>query len=49
MSDETEVSQAALDSRFQNGSRPSVAQRRAVLSEQISKLFADLPVGREAE
>lgn len=47
MSDEAEVGQAALDSRLQDGCRPRVSQRWAILSEQVSELLADLPEGRK--
>lgn len=47
--DEAEMSQAALDSRLQNGCGPRVSQRRPVLSEQISELLADLPEGRKSK
>lgn len=43
VSDEAEMSQAALDSRLHDGGRPRVSQRWTVLSEQVSELLADLP------
>lgn len=45
--DETEVGQATLDSRFEDGLRPRVTQWRAVLGQQVCELFAHLPGGRE--
>jgi len=42
--DEAEVGQAALDAGLQDGLRPGVAQRRAVLGQQVRELFANLPI-----
>lgn len=47
MGDEAEVGQAALDSRFHDGGRSGVSERRAVLCQQVRELLADLPEGRE--
>ena len=44
--DEAEVGQAALDSRFHDGGRSWVSERRAILCQQVCKLLADLPKGR---
>lgn len=40
--DEAEVGQAALDAWLQDGRRPGVPQRGAVLTQQVSELLADL-------
>lgn len=43
VSDETEVSQAALNARFQNRGGPAVSNGRPVLGQEICKFFTKLP------
>ena len=43
MSDEAEVSQAALNARFQNRGGPAVSNGRPVLGQEICKFFTKLP------
>lgn len=45
--DETEVREAALDARFQDGAGPAVTDRCPVLRQQIRELFTKLPAGSE--
>lgn len=40
---EAEVGQGALDSGLHDGGRSRVSEGRAVLSEQVGELLADLP------
>lgn len=43
VSDEAEVSQAALNARFQNRGGPAVSNGRPVLGQEICKFFTKLP------
>lgn len=45
--DETEVREAALDARLQDGAGPAVPDRRPVLRQQIRKFFTKLPAESE--
>lgn len=44
--DEAEVSQAALNARFQNWGGPAVSDGRPVLGQEICKFFTKLPAGK---
>lgn len=47
--DEVEVGQAALDAGLQDGGGPGVAQRGAVLSQQVGELLADLSAAQREQ